>query len=124
MLRPRNGSGMTSMGGSWRMRPTDVISSGVVSVQSRQALSTSAERSQGKISQPAKTVSSGKSVYSKAVTMPKLPPPPRSAKKRSRWCVWSTRWNSPSAVTSSIAVREFAARPCLRASQPMPPPSV
>ena len=29
MLRPRNGSGMTSIGGSWRMRPTDVISSGV-----------------------------------------------------------------------------------------------
>ena len=84
MLRPRSGSGIRSIGGNWRMRPTDVISSGVVSVQSRQAVSTFSDCSQGQMSQPAKTVSSGKSVYSKAVTMPKLPPPPRSAKKRSR----------------------------------------
>ena len=41
MLRPRSGSGISSIGGSWRMRPTEVISSGVVSVQSRQAESTS-----------------------------------------------------------------------------------
>ena len=72
------------MGGSWRMRPTEVTSSGVVSVQSRQAVSTRSERSQGQISQPAKTSSSGKSSNSIAVTTPKLPPPPRSAKKRSR----------------------------------------
>ena len=32
-----------SIGGNWRMRPTDVTSSGVVSVQSRQAVSTRSE---------------------------------------------------------------------------------
>ena len=66
------------------MRPTEVTSSGVVSVQSRQAVSTRSDSSQSQIIQPAKTCSSGKSSNSIAVTTPKLPPPPRSAKKRSR----------------------------------------
>ena len=35
----------------------------------------------------------------------------------------SVRTSSPSAVTSSIAVTLFACRPCLRPSQPRPPPS-
>ena len=40
-------------GGNCRIRPTEVTSSGTVSVQLRQACSTSAERSQGKNSAPA-----------------------------------------------------------------------
>ena len=48
------------MGGNWKMRPTEVTSSGVVSVQSRQAASTRSDSSHGQIIQPAKTSSSGR----------------------------------------------------------------
>ncbi len=75
---------MNSAGGNWKRRPTEVTSSGVVSVQSRQAASTRPASSHGQIIQPAKASVIGKSLNSIAVTMPKLPPPPRSAKKRSR----------------------------------------
>ena len=56
--------------------------------------------------------------------MPKLPPPPRRPQSRSAFSV-SLAWTSrPSAVTTSAATRLSHARPCLRISQPMPPPSV
>ena len=63
------------------------------------------------------------SCTSSAVTMPKLPPPPRSAQKRSGSLSASTRRSVPSAVTSSIAVTLFVESPSLRAYQPTPPPS-
>ena len=59
-----------------------------------------------------------------AVTMPKFPPPPRSAQNRSAWSSEVARTSCPSGVTSSIAVTWLAASPCLRASQLRPPPSV
>ena len=45
---------------------------------------------------------------------------PRTARARARR---PSRTSSPSAVTSSSAVTALVCRPCLRASQPMPPPS-
>ena len=66
----------------------------------------------------------GCSVSSSAVTTPKLPPPPRSAHSSSGFSVAEARTRSPSAVTSSAASRLSQARPCLRSSQPEPPPSV
>ena len=66
----------------------------------------------------------GAASSSNCVTIPKLPPPPRSPQSRSAFSV-SLAWTSrPSAVTTSAPTRLSQARPCLRISQPMPPPSV
>ena len=58
------------------------------------------------------------------MTIPKLPPPPRSAHSSSGFSSAAARTRSPSAVTSSAAIRLSQASPCLRSSQPEPPPSV
>ena len=56
--------------------------------------------------------------------MPKLPPPPRTAQNRSGSAASLTVTSRPSAVTRSTSTRLSIVRPCLRASQPMPPPRV
>src|SRR5829696_1933820 len=61
---------------------------------------------------------------SNAVTTPKLPPPPRIAQKRSACSSGAARRISPSAVTTSADSRLSTVSPCLRVSQPMPPPKV
>ena len=61
---------------------------------------------------------------SKRVTTPKLPPPPRSAQKRSGCSVALARTTSPAAVTTSADSRLSIVMPYLRLSQPKPPPSV
>ncbi len=123
-FRPRSGSGIIGIGGSWRMRAHEVTASGVVSVQAFQAVSTRWESSHGQISQPATTSSSGNRRISSEVTIPKLPPPPRSAQKRSGSVSASVRTRRPSGSTISTAVSALAARPLRRASHPMPPPRV
>lgn len=50
---PRRNSGISSIGGTLRMRPIDVASSGAVRVKSRHALRTSAARSTPKKNVPA-----------------------------------------------------------------------
>jgi hypothetical protein len=50
-------------------------------------------------------------VNSIAVTMPKLPPPPRSAQNSAGSLSASVRMICPSAVATSIAVTLFAATP-------------
>jgi hypothetical protein len=84
----------------------------------------SAARSTGNQRIPAYTSVIGKRLNSSAVTIAKLPPPPRSAQKSSGSFAQSARTSSPSAVTASIAVTWFAPMPCFRASQERPPPSV
>jgi hypothetical protein len=69
-------------------------------------------------------ISSGWSRYVKAVAMPKLPPPPRSAQRRSGSEASVTSRTSPAASTSSTASRLSAASPYFAISQPRPPPSV
>src|SRR5215217_3126245 len=66
----------------------------------------------------------GWSVSSSAVTTPKFPPPPRRAHSSSGCSVADARTRSPSAVISSAASRLSHASPCLRSSQPEPPPIV
>ena len=61
---------------------------------------------------------------SKAVTTPKLPPPPRTAQNRSGCSSAEARSTRPSAVTTSAETRLSMLSPYLRVSQPMPPPSV
>ena len=58
----------------------------------------------------------------KRVTMPKLPPPPRSAQNRSGCESALTSITSPLASTSSRDTKLSQVNPCLRENQPMPPP--
>src|SRR5215218_2428330 len=73
---------------------------------------------------PAYSVVTGCNVNSNVVTTPKLPPPPRTAQKRSGFSVALARRTWPSAVTISTPTTLSHARPCLRMSQPSPPPNV
>ena len=56
--------------------------------------------------------------------MPKFPPPPLSAHRRSGSDSSLTWTTLPSAVTSSTPTRLSDASPCFAISQPSPPPSV
>src|SRR5271170_8014250 len=58
----------------------------------------------------------------KRVTMPKLPPPPRSAQNSSGCESADTSITSPLASTSSRETKLSQVSPCLRENQPMPPP--
>ena len=58
------------------------------------------------------------------VTTPKLPPPPRTAQKRSAFSLALAVTNCPSASTMSTASRLSIVRPHCRVRWPMPPPSV
>src|SRR5689334_18812498 len=73
---------------------------------------------------PPTTVVSGCRRYSSEAAMPKLPPPPRSAHRRSGSDSAVTFSTSPSAFTSSTPIRLSAASPCLAMSNPRPPPRV
>jgi hypothetical protein len=61
---------------------------------------------------------------SNEVTTPKLPPPPRSAQNSSGSSLAETRCSAPSAVTIVAPIRLSIVSPCLRVSQPKPPPRV
>ena len=58
------------------------------------------------------------------VTMPKFPPPPRRPQNRSGCSSGLESMTAPSAVTTRHERRLSRASPCLRMSQPIPPPSV
>ncbi len=61
---------------------------------------------------------------SSEVAIPKLPPPPRRPHSSSGFSSSLVCTSRPSAVTTSAPIRLSHARPILRISQPMPPPSV
>ena len=67
---------------------------------------------------------SGTQRNSNSVTIPKLPPPPRTPQKRSAFSSALAVTNSPSAVTRSTDTRWSTESPYLRWIQPIPPPSV
>ena len=58
------------------------------------------------------------------MTIPKLPPPPRTPQKRSAFSSALALTNSPSAVTRSTETSWSTDSPYLRMIQPIPPPSV
>ena len=66
----------------------------------------------------------GCSRYSNSVTMPKLPPPPRSPQNSSGFSCSLAVTKRPSAVTRSAESRLSQVRPCSRSSQPLPLPRV
>ena len=73
---------------------------------------------------PPYTVSSGCRSYSSDVATPKLPPPPRSAQRRSGSFSAFAVVTAPSAMTTSADRRLSTAMPYLPISHPRPPPSV
>jgi hypothetical protein len=86
-------------------------SSGAVAAQSRYQASFSAASSAGKYTAPANTSAIGWRRNSSAVTTPKLPPPPRSAQKRSGLRSALAVTVRPSAVTTSARTTLSAAKP-------------
>src|SRR6266436_2050066 len=101
-----------------------VRSSGARGACSRKRSTTSRAWLLGKSRNPASTVVSGWSWNSNDVTMPKLPPPPRTPQKSSGFSSALARKQRPSATTTSTADTLSHARPCFRISHPWPPPSV
>ena len=84
----------------------------------------SAARSSGHSVGPATTVESGLSRNANRVTTPKLPPPPRSAQRRSGCRSSFAVTKLPSARTTSASIRLSIESPSLRVMCPTPPPSV
>ena len=122
---PWSSSGSSGSGGQVTAMKARPSSSGASRCRSRNRASSSRKRSARWTTRPAKTSGpSGCSASSSAHTTPKLPPPPRSAQNRSACSMADARTSRPSAVTTSAATRLSQARPCLRSSQPEPPPSV
>ena len=124
-LRPRSGSGMNSgIGGSGGARPTEVTSSGRRPPSRARRQEPLGFLHAARTSRPRRARVTGKSLNSIAVTMPKLPPPPRSAKKRSRSLSGSARIG---AVGGDDLDRRDGVRRRGRTcgpSQLIPPPSV
>ena len=114
---------MSGSGGICSNRAEALTLFGAFSAQSTYRVSTSDACSQGQTIIPATSSSTGYSAISIATTTPSPPPPPRTAQNRSVFCVRSARTSAPSAVTSSTASTLSDERPCMRAIQPMPPPS-
>ena len=107
------------------MAATSIASSGSDAQASRKNRSVSSARGKGWTTTPPVIIGpTGCSVYSSDVAMPKLPPPPRIAQKRSGFSSALARTAVPSAITRSAARRLSSARPYFGISQPRPPPRV
>ena len=122
---PCTGSGRNGSGGALRITAQTFSSVGIFAANSRYLRSTVGASSNENTSRPHSTWGpTGCSLNSKRVTTPKLPPPPRSAQNSSGFSVALATTCLPSAVTTSADSRLSTVRPCLRDSQPKPPPSV
>ena len=120
---PADRLGDPGNGGTLRSRPSEVISSGRSAVQSRHAGGSRPPAPAARTGRPRRARSTGTSSISSFVTTPKLPPPPRIAQNRSGSLSGPAVTSLPSAVTTSAPAIELQASPCLRTSQPTPPPS-
>ena len=112
-------SGSSGLAGNVIVTQVDVTSSGACSTYSRQPRSTSAASSSGyMVAAKATSGPSGCSSKVNEVTIPKLPPPPRSAQYRSGWELADAVRTSPSAQTTSASTRLSQDSPYLRLIQP------
>jgi hypothetical protein len=127
---PRTGlpycsGGTSGPGGASRAKKAMPSSSGAWGAKSRRKRSTSGASARGQKIGPPRTIGpTACSRYSKAVTTPKFPPPPRNPQNSSGSASASTRSRSPSAVTRFTASRLSTVSPCLRIRWPSPPPKV
>ena len=123
--RPRRNAGSSGSGGRCMIRIDVVISSGAVRVQACQARSTSAcalvRATATCRRRPRRRGTAGTPSRSRRRSCRRRRAAPRTGRRARRRSRGRAR---PSGVTSSIAVTLLAARPCLRASQLRPPPSV
>ena len=123
--RPWSSSGTIGSGGALTSASPPQRASGASAIRSRYARITAPACSRGQSSMPPSTSGpTGRSANSNSSTIPKLPPPPRSAQNRSAFSVAEAVTTWPSAVSTRAARRLSAARPILRSSQPLPEPSV
>ena len=100
---PCTSFGSHGAGGARRSTATLVSSRGAAAESSRYASSTcTASSPRHAMAPPRISGPTGKSRYSNEVTMPKLPPPPRSAQNSSAFSSADARTSAPSAVTTSI----------------------
>ncbi len=104
---------------------TSMSSSGAEAHVSRKNCSTSRPFWSGCAARPPVMIGpTGCRSNSSDAAMPKLPPPPRIAQKRSGFSPALARHTLPSAITISADRRLSSASPYFGISQPMPPPSV
>src|SRR5688572_340161 len=117
--------GSHGAGGAGRIAPTTTSSGGALSIVLRHSSRTSgASSARHAIAPPMMSGPTGYSLYSKLVTTPKFPPPPRRAHRRSWFSVALAVTTLPSAVTTSIDTTLSQVHPYLRVRYPIPPPSV
>src|SRR6185436_10275206 len=122
---PCTSGGKNGSGGALRATTQQHSSSGALATSSRYSRSTAGAAENGCTMSPAITWGpTGCRAKSNDVTTPKLPPPPRIAQNSSGCSVALARTISPAAVTTSAEIRLSTVSPCLRLSQPNPPPSV
>ena len=118
-------SGMNGRGGAFTPMICAPASAGSPAMVARMSASASAPDSTPQKKSAAFTRGpTGWIANSNSVTTPKLPPPPRSAQCRSGFSFADAFTTRPSAVTTVAETRLSQLSPCLRDSQPIPPPSV
>jgi hypothetical protein len=100
-----------------------VTQSGASTAQSAQVRSTFSACTWSHRSMPAYALAMSKSRSSIEVTIPKLPPPPRTAQNTSGLVSASARSRLPSPSTRSTPTMLLVDMPSWRAYHPMPPPS-
>ena len=105
------------MSGIRRIAIEVLTSSGSVGAHSRKACSTAGASSPAKKMPPPNSEGTGTSSISSAVTMPKLPLPPRTAQNSSGSDSAQTRRSRPSAVTISTAVHVVGGEAVLAAER-------
>src|SRR5687767_15384978 len=107
--------GSHGAGGAGRIAPTHTSSGGAFSIVWRHISRTSgASSARHAIAPPMISGPTGYSLYSKLVTTPKFPPPPRSAHRRSWFSLALAVTTVPSAVTTSIDTTLSHVHPYLR----------
>src|SRR3954453_11782041 len=111
-------------GGTLSIAKKPVISSGACVMNSRYHFITSAASSMFHSIGPAQTVPAGCASNRNEVTMPKLPPPPRTAQNRSVFSSALATTKLPSASTISTESRLSIVSPYFRVRCPNPPPNV
>src|SRR5580704_3857297 len=124
ILRRCKSSGKGGPGGTVIIAKKPFISSGACVMNSRYHFITSAASSKFQSIGPAQTVLTGWASNKNEVTIPKFPPPPRTAQNRSAFSSALATLKLPSANTISTESKLSIVSPYFRDRCPIPPPTV